>query len=339
MALAQAYQFVIQKCNDPNVGYSMTYREGLVINGIQYYDCSSLMSAALTEGGFFETNPWFTTSVEDYYLTQAGFTKMPANTPWMAGDILWRAGHTEMVYQPADGGGYTMGAHIDGIPLEDQVSINTYVTPYSSWTYLYRAGEPVISLEWIKGNRYLSQAEMDNNAQIIASYLINYGWTKEAISGMLGNMQSESTINPGIYQSLNPSHPQPWGFGLVQWTPWTKWSEWAAQNGYDMDDGYGQLQRILYEVKQNIQWQQVTTDMTFEEFTHFTGSVQEATILFELNYEQHAGDVQPERQVHALHYYNTLDWTGGVTPIPPQKPKHKFPIWMYPNVLKGRFIK
>src|SRR5699024_8041502 len=108
----------------------------------------------------------------------------------------------------------------------------------------------------------LSQSEMDNNAQIIASYLTNKGWTKVAISGMLGNMQAESTINPGIWQSLsaNPNL----GYGLVQWTPSTKWSAWAAQHGYAMDDGNGQLERILYEVANNLQWQKVTTDMTFQ---------------------------------------------------------------------------
>lgn len=332
MSLAQAYNWAVNKCNSDNVGYSMTYRYGQIVNGIEYYDCSSFISAALTAGGYFQSNPWFTTSTEISYLKQLNFTQLSASEPWKAGDILWRAGHTEMVYQPAESGGITMGAHTDAVPLADQVSINTNPTAASYYTYIFRASDPIISLEWIKGNRYLSQDEMDNNAQIIASYLTNKGWTKEAISGMLGNMQSESTINPGIWQSLseNPNL----GYGLVQWTPSTKWSSWASENGYAMDDGYGQLGRILYEVDNNLQWQQVTTTLTFKQFTQFTGSVEEATILFEQNYEQHAGDIQPERQQHALYYYNKLDFSGGITPELPRKSKRKLKIWMYPSIRK-----
>ena len=51
------------------------------------------------------------------------------------------------------------------------------------------------------GNTYNSsntmiQSQMEVNATYIWSALYNAGWTKEAVSGMLGNMQSESAINP-----------------------------------------------------------------------------------------------------------------------------------------------
>ena len=133
-----AYNFVIQKCNAPNVGYSMdTYlRRGNFQNGIQYYDCSSLMSAALTAGGFFTTNPWFSTHVMNTLLPSVGFTRVPIDGEWKAGDILWRTGHTEMVYQ----GRITMGAHSDSYPLAEQVSINDYASSPSAWTYCYRFG-------------------------------------------------------------------------------------------------------------------------------------------------------------------------------------------------------
>lgn len=325
--LQSAYNFVIQKCNAQNVGYSQAYRQGQVVDGIQYYDCSSLMSAACYEGGFFTSNPWFTTRNMEYYLLQANFQKMAASVNWLPGDILWRSGHTEMVYQPAEGGGITMGAHTDGVPLADQVSINSYSTPASSWSYLYRYPSAPITLEWVKGNRYLSTDEMTNNAQIVASVMTSYGWTQSAIAGMLGNMQSESTINPGIWQSLTENVNL--GYGLVQWTPSTKWTTWASQNGYDRDDGYGQLARIQYEVQQNIQWQHVTTTMDFYDFTQYTGTPEQAAILFEENYEQHAGAIQPDRQTQARHWYDTLDYTGGIIPTPGTRPKNKLPIWMY----------
>lgn len=51
------------------------------------------------------------------------------------------------------------------------------------------------------GNTYdsstvLSMAQMQINATYIYSALTTYGWTLNSICGMLGNMQSESSINP-----------------------------------------------------------------------------------------------------------------------------------------------
>lgn len=51
------------------------------------------------------------------------------------------------------------------------------------------------------GNTYdssnsLTMAQMQVNAQYIWSALSQAGWTLNAVSGILGNMQSESAINP-----------------------------------------------------------------------------------------------------------------------------------------------
>ena len=51
------------------------------------------------------------------------------------------------------------------------------------------------------GNTFDSSNTMDIekmkvNATYLYGYLIQEGWTVNAISGMLGNMQSESAINP-----------------------------------------------------------------------------------------------------------------------------------------------
>lgn len=45
--------------------------------------------------------------------------------------------------------------------------------------------------------------EQINNANLIRSFFLNEGWTINAISGMLGCMQGESTINPAFIQSTN----------------------------------------------------------------------------------------------------------------------------------------
>ena len=82
------------------------------------------------------------------------------------------------------------------------------------------------------GNRFLNRKEMTVNAQYIMNYLTGKGWTKNAVAGMLGNMETESTINPGIWQSLQSGNMSG-GYGLVQWTPATKYINWAKANGLD----------------------------------------------------------------------------------------------------------
>lgn len=51
------------------------------------------------------------------------------------------------------------------------------------------------------GNTYdssqaLTQSQMEVNATYIWAYLRQQGWTMNAVAGILGNMQSESSINP-----------------------------------------------------------------------------------------------------------------------------------------------
>ncbi len=51
------------------------------------------------------------------------------------------------------------------------------------------------------GNTYdssqaLTMEQMEVNARYIWAYLQTQGWTLNAVAGILGNMQSESSINP-----------------------------------------------------------------------------------------------------------------------------------------------
>ena len=104
-------------------------------------------------------------------------------------------------------------------------------------------------MAWIYGNRYLSLAEMQNNAEIIQAYGLSEGWSVNAICAILGNMQAESSINPGIWESLAPFQG---GYGLVQWTPYTKYSTWAG-TGWQ-NNGNKELERISWEIANNQQW-------------------------------------------------------------------------------------
>lgn len=111
-------------------------------------DCSSLVSAALTEAGYFTTNPNFSTSGLDDALEKAGFTKLTVSfetsKDLLPGDILNSSGsHTEIYI----GNDQTVGAHqnenkgINGGKVGDQTGDEISVVPYKNhpWKTAWRA--------------------------------------------------------------------------------------------------------------------------------------------------------------------------------------------------------
>lgn len=322
-----AYNWAIEVCNKPNVGYSQQYRNQRTVNGITYYDCSSFIWYALISGGWdleskYGTWP-FTTSTMANILVQEGFTRHEPSVPWLKGDILLRSTHTEMAFDATR----TMGAHTSTVPLDEQVSINANDSR-GNWLHLYRYGQGAIS-EWIKGNRYLAIGEMQNNATIQFAYFMDKGWTANAVAGMLGNQQVESTLNPGIWQNLTPGTG---GFGLVQWTPSANYTDWADQHGYTHDDGNGQMEWIDTETVPFGQW--IPTSQypeTFEEFKASTQSPEYLADCFLKNFERPSEIDQPIRQEYARYWY---DWFEGHYVPPPNPPgapdwRHRMPLYMY----------
>lgn len=162
-------------------------------------------------------------------------------------------------------------------------------------------------MTWIGGNRYLSQSEMENNATIIWNYLGSKGWTLNAVSAILGNMQSESTINPNIWESLAVDYSR--GYGLVQWTPATKYIDWA---GSDWENGYRELDRIIYESENAIQWFSnpnapiINPPISFKEFTTSNEEVGILANYFLWFYEHPAVTIQPNRAEQAIAWFNFL---------------------------------
>lgn len=90
---------------------------------------------------------------------------------------------------------------------------------------------------------YFNQTQRKNNATEVYKYFINKGASLEAICGMLGNMERESTLNPGIKQGASTSL----GWGLIQWTPSTVLTNWCNTYGYNWYDGSAQCERIVCE--------------------------------------------------------------------------------------------
>lgn len=178
----------------------------------------------------------------------------------------------------------------------------------------------------ISTNAYLSQTDMEVNAHYIFDYFKSKGWTETAICGMLGNMQSESTLNFGIWESLQANNMQG-GYGIVQWTPATKYTNWADSKGYQWGAADAQLERIQYEMENNLQWGATSQfPMSFRQYSQSNDSAGSLALAFLANYEKPANPVQPIRSVQAEQWYTLLH---GSTPTPQPTNKKKTPIWVF----------
>lgn len=178
----------------------------------------------------------------------------------------------------------------------------------------WAGGGSVQPLEWVTGNRYLSSSEMQNNAKIVYQYFNKQGWTLNAVAGMLGNMQRESTINPGIWESLQPYIPGG-GYGLVGWTPYTRITDWLTSHGYAIDDGNGQLAKIQEEwldPSAEVVWIETSTyPISFNEFVASTESPEFLASVFLYNYERAGVAAESERRENARYWYDYLLANGG----------------------------
>ena len=319
----KAYQWVIDTCNSPTVGYPSDYhdRNGKTINGITYYDCSSLMYYGLIAGGFdLDPNAWpFVTWTMDAALTALGFTEFdPRSTVLLPGDILvddWRETklqHTEMVYKgPEDGStvnyGWFMGAHGPApyYSLPDQVSID------SGYAHAY-GGEG-----WFWFNKGFRYGE---------GGATGYGVSIYVVSAICGNWYVESTINPSAYEGWVPYdiyNPYVYGgYGLGQWTNTVEGGQvkthrrtdmlaWMQANGYEKNDPIGQL-TYLMESKEWIPKAPYSTE--FPDFDSFIFSqstdIDLLTDVFFNCWEGGGTSSGPIRQGHAHEIYEYLRANG-----------------------------
>lgn len=186
------------------------------------------------------------------------------------------------------------------------------------------------------GNDYntsnsLNMEQMKVNATYIAQSLLASGWSLNAIAGMLGNMQTESSINPGRWQSDRVGgDASGHGYGLVQWTPYTKYTEWVTGDASTMDNN---LLRINYEVNNGLQW--IPTQrypQTFSEFKTSTLDAYTLGLMFLANYERPADPNQPLRGTQAEFWY---DYLGGIPPVRHTKNK-KFKWVLYARKLRNK---
>lgn len=171
---------------------------------------------------------------------------------------------------------------------------------------------------WVAGNRYLTQAEMENNAQMFYLRMTTYGFSLNAIAGMLGNIQTESGINPGIWENLDPFEG---GYGLVQWTPYSNYSNWAGA-GWE-NNGDKQCERINYEFANGLQYYPTGSHpLTAGQFKVSNDSAADLAETFLYNYERPSdpsasvaarrsqGTAWYQYLLNTVAYTPRLDYTG-----------------------------
>jgi hypothetical protein len=166
----------------------------------------------------------------------------------------------------------------------------------------------------------LTLTQMKLNATYIYSYLLSEGWTLNAICGLLGNMQAESTINPGRWQSDDVGNTS-LGYGLVQWTPATKYIYWATGDPSTMDNN---LSRIIYELENNIQWIATSEyDFSFEQFSKSNESVEYLASAFLKCYERAGVEVESTRRSNAKEWLTYFSNGVEIIPVNPTNRKRK----------------
>lgn len=203
------------------------------------------------------------------------------------------------------------------------------------------------------------------NANCIKSFFRIEGWTLQAICGMLGNMQAESTINPALIQETNrwrlpdsgtdldtlPNDimkdfykefygvsSRAFGIGLVQWDGYSNTDDGAQQklvaycirNAYNWYDGFAQCYRIRGEWQKDEQYHffnPVRVNGTWYRFSNYVTSTAEPEELAE------AWQVGYERNsgglgfrgTNARYWYNLFTGPDAPEEIVPSLPEPESP--------------
>ena len=167
--------------------------------------------------------------------------------------------------------------------------------------------------------KYFSTSQMQNNATEFYNYFTNKGATLQAICGLLGNIQRESTLNPGIKQGSSTSL----GWGLIQWTPSTVLTNWCKTYGYNWYDGAAQCERISCEGEGTKgaggNWLPTSQyAYSWSEFLALT-DVAEATKAYLYERERAGVEALSNRLQYASEWYEYFSGQP-VPPVPPDPP-------------------
>ena len=279
-----------------------------------------------------------TSNAEDWYNYSDGYQR--GNTPKLGAIICFADGpfsgdgHVAVVEQiNGDGSIVTSNSAYGGQYFYTQTLQPPNYLPTSGYVFqgfIYNPNSqgdvPPEPTNWIYGNYYLSQSERDSNAIKFYYTMSRLGCSYNAILGMLANIDHESTVNPGLWESFI----EYWrGYGLVQWSPYTKYSEWAGSDW--QNNGQKQCERIIYEAENGLQWfgnpsapeYGYPYEPPISLLEYLSSTVSPTTLgAYWLLYYEHPGEIYIEDRLEEIeelvnHYNSVLNGGGPIPPVPP----------------------
>ena len=190
---------------------------------------------------------WYESSIIYKFFGESDSTKLPlyaymlnANTSTWNCDVYTSNSDTYVNFEKVSTGVYyirlkshperylTAGGTKSGSDVSwEKLSTTTAGKKAQQWK-VTATSLPTVYTRVTSGADSLGDDQMETNAEYIYNYLKKKGFTKNAICGILGNMNSESTINPAVWQSLNDMYL---GYGLVQWDDGKLFIDWAKKEG------------------------------------------------------------------------------------------------------------
>lgn len=207
-------------------------------------------------------------------------------------------------------------------------------------------------------NVRLSKGEQEANATWIYGFFAARGWSLNAICGMLGNFQAESTLNPNVYESyiVHDSDLGNYGYGLPQWTPWLgkigstaeeqrnyhgtnnpTYGRWCIDNGKDkslIETQCIYLSLGLGGYRKDGNFPQFW--LPWEDFKTSKESADYLAKVFYICYERSASGQFGQRPAYASAWYNFFEGKP-VPPDPGEGGTRKQPAWILFQFNKRRW--
>lgn len=163
----------------------------------------------------------------------------------------------------------------------------------------------------------------DTHEEKVWNFFLEKGYDKKCISGIMGNLEQESGIDPKTIQGGGKGP----GTGLIQWGDnadggrWNALEKWASKNGKDKWAIETQLEYLYIEMEQTYHLNLFRTYL--EKYGYSVGSdvlaafkkvnnVEHAVYIFEETIERAGIPNYPQRIKYANNFYQKYkDYTGG----------------------------
>lgn len=334
-SIDRAIAWAIATANDPSHGYSMINRYG------PDYDCSSFVAAALIAGGF-AVPASMTTPTEKNALLNVGFVEVPMNDPQQKGDIYINPasgehGHTCMAIN-ATQIVEAQGGDADGMP-GDSLGVEIRIIPMAGYDFGQTihmrwpgaSGRVAVwhNKNWGAYSRNSDEAK--DNAVMVYNALFPYGWTINAVAGLLGNIGLECGYNPWMWQGgdthdsrvastdTTALNDRDHGYGLLQFTPSANYclSSIAQSLTYfgpnyldiagNQNDGTAQCE-FIHRTQAGAYSSTSSYPETYEQYIASTQDAAYLAAAWLYNYQRPAQplDTLARRQAEATYWYQIL---------------------------------